>query len=125
MRQRMAKAKNLQDREFAREQRLAEEREKAETELVKRAQSEAWRREEVRMEGIRIAEEQSLAHAAKAQLKADKVDLFVDETRRTYKRRKDTIEAVEISMASMKELISEQRNRSIFDVEALTEHMFQ
>merc|ERR1712174_10222 len=54
MRQRMAKAKNLQDREFAREQRLAQEREKAETELVKRAQCEAWRREEVRMEGIRI-----------------------------------------------------------------------
>lgn len=123
--ERMVKVKHVQDRECAREQRLAREREKADNELAMRAQSEAWRRKEVRMEGIRLAEEQSLAHAAKAKLKSDKVDAYVGETQRIYQRRKATSEAVENSMASMKALISQQRTRSIINVEALTDHMLE
>merc|ERR1712187_554812 len=93
--------------------------------LSKRVQSEACRREEVRMEGIRMAQDVSLARAAKAKLKAEKVDAMASETQRIYHLRKIASEALERSMVSMKERILEQRTRCVFDADNLTQHMHE
>merc|ERR1712187_1110798 len=88
-RERQTKIMSLQQRETARDQRIREEREKDKIELARRAHSEACRREEVRMEGIRMAEDISLAHSARAKMKSEKGDALVGETRRINQHRKD------------------------------------
>merc|ERR1712048_793253 len=82
----------------------------------------AWH-EEVRKEAARLAQEVRLSRAAKIEAKNMRTEIFACEAQRIANLRKGTNIVAEKCMASMKEEILQQRVRSVFDAQALKEHM--
>jgi hypothetical protein len=118
-----AKMQDMMSKESARELRLAKEHIQRRADIAKRACEETARRSAVLEEGIYIAEAKSLAHATKSRFKSQKVEAMLSETKRLDQLQRETSEDVSWAVREMKDMISEQRVRSVIDVTALNYYM--